>query len=154
MIAAIIFSLSAVATVVFLLLRSDLAAYTRAALVLAVVCFTILAYLLATRSNLSPFGVGGRISFGGNDQLVPICLAVVGAVAGILGSYFFNLGRKAVRWRGLVPPLVTFPIILIPTIKLVEASGEQSLLTLMLLFALSYQNGFFWERVLKPAAEG
>jgi hypothetical protein len=153
MIAAIIFSLSAVVTVVFLALRSDLALHTRIALCLAIVSFSVFAYVFATRWNLSPFSVSGTISFGDKDQLVPICLAVVGAVTGILGSYFFHLGRRSIRWRGLAPPLVTFPIILIPTIKLVEASGEQSLLTFMLLFALSYQNGFFWERVLKPAAE-
>jgi hypothetical protein len=148
MIAAIIFSLSVVFALV-LVLRAEMDIRWRAVLAATIALFAVVAYVLATRSEVSPFGSSTRKSFGYTDQLLPTCLAIVGAVGGVIGSYFFRLGNRTIRWRTLVPPLVTTPLVLVPTIKLVEASGEQTLLTLILLFALSYQNGFFWERLLK-----
>jgi hypothetical protein len=151
MIAAVIFVVSAVFAVI-LVFRSPMSILGRAVTIAGIVLFSLLAYLLALRTGISPFSSKVGISFGDSDQLPSILTAIAGAIVGVAGSYFFNLGDQPINWRSLARPLATAPLVLIPTIKLVEASGEKTLLALILLFALSYQNGFFWERLLKPAA--
>jgi hypothetical protein len=151
MIVALLFLASALFTVI-LVFRSPLQIWWRAIVILAILLFSSLAYVLASRTGISPFSSTGVINFGYSSQWLSILIAIAGAVAGVAGSYFFNLGEQTIHWRSLARPLATAPLVLIPTIKLVEASGEQTPLALILIFALSYQNGFFWERLLKPAA--
>jgi hypothetical protein len=151
MIVALLFLISAVAAIT-LVIRSDVRIGWRVAIVFAVILFSLFAYLLATHTSISPFSSIGVVYFGNSSQAPSILVAIIGAVTGVAGSYFFNLGERTIRVRDMARPLATAPLVLIPTIKLVEASGEQSPLALMLLFALSYQNGFFWERLLKPAS--
>lgn len=152
MVAALVFIASACIAIYFIY-QAQIPLWWRAILIVAVVLFAVLAYVLATKTDISPFSTSGRISFGAANQWPSIIIAVIGAVAGVIGSYFFHLGSKSINWRSFIPPLATAPLVLIPTIKLVEASGEQTALGLLLLFALSYQNGFFWERLLKPATQ-
>jgi hypothetical protein len=64
-----------------------------------------------------------------------------------------QLERHQRGGREMIAAIIFSLSAVVAVVVLAEASGEQSLLTFMLLFALSYQNGFFWERVLKPAAE-
>jgi hypothetical protein len=151
MILALLFLASALLAIIFVY-RSPLQMWSRVLVILAIVLFSVLAYLLASRTGISPFSSSGAISFGYSNQWISILIAIAGAVTGVAGSYFFNLGDQAIHWRSLARPLATAPLVLIPTIKLVETSGEQTPLALILLFALSYQNGFFWERLLKPAS--
>lgn len=60
--------------------------------------------------------------------------------------------KTKVRLRSFIRPLVATPFILVPTIKLVESTDDSDLLALALLFGLSYQNGFFWQRVIDDKA--
>jgi hypothetical protein len=151
MIVALLFLASAVFSVV-LIYQSPMQIWWRLFIIFAIGLFSLLAFLLASRTGISPFSTRGVTHFGDSSQWLSISVAIVGAVAGVAGSYLFNLGDQALRWRSLARPLATTPLVLIPTIKLVESSGEQTPLALILLFALSYQNGFFWERLLKPAS--
>jgi hypothetical protein len=148
MIAALVFSASAVLAVIFVY-RSGMPIFWSLVTTLVIIAFALLAYFMATKSAVSPFGLNRAIGFGFWDQSVPIAVAIVGAVTGVLGSVLFNLSSASFNWLSLVRPLATCPIILIPTLKLVETAGEQTLLTMIVLFALSYQNGFFWEKLLK-----
>jgi hypothetical protein len=152
MLLAIIFLASVIAAVV-LLVRSPVPVVARLGLGITLLAFLVLAYFFAAKSKISPFGTSSTIDFGFWDQSLQIGIATIGAIAGVIGSYFFRIGQEPITWRSFVRPLSTCPIVLIPTLKLVESSGEQTLMTVAVLFALSYQNGFFWERLLKPSKE-
>jgi hypothetical protein len=114
-----------------------------------VLAFGAMAYLLATDSPISPFSRSSVISLGREPTTISIVVALLGAIAGVFGSYFFNLAPAKVHIRSLLRPLTASPLVIIPTIKLVESAGDPNPLAYTLLFALSYQNGFFWERLLK-----
>jgi uncharacterized membrane protein len=129
--------------------KSESPAAIRIGIVGGVFAFGVLTYLLATRSPISPFSRFSAVSFGSDGHAISIAVAFVGAIAGVFGSYFFNLGTANINLRGLLRPLAASPLILVPTIKLIESAGDTSALAYILLFALSYQNGFFWERLLK-----
>jgi hypothetical protein len=136
---------------VFFTLKSGHTITARLAIVAATLLFGLIAYLVATSSTLSPFSRSSSIAFGANSQATSlfIVVALAGAVAGVFGSYFFKLRDAGVSLRGLLRPLSASPLVIIPTIKLIESAGDPSALAYILLFALSYQNGFFWERLLK-----
>src|SRR2546427_11106227 len=91
MVIAILFLASVIAAI-FLVFRSPIAIHWRVTVALAIAAFALLAYALAARSGVSPFSSRAAISFGYSDQWLPTVLAVVGAVAGVVGSYFFHLG--------------------------------------------------------------
>jgi hypothetical protein len=136
---------------VFFTLRSRHTIAARLALVGATLLFGLVAYLVATSSTFSPFSRSSSIAFGVGSQATGlfIVVALTGAVAGVFGSYFFKLGNAGFSVRGLLRPLSASPLVIIPTIKLIESAGDPTALAYILLFALSYQNGFFWERLLK-----
>jgi hypothetical protein len=152
MIVALIFLVSVVVAILAIY-KSPLATWSRVILFFLILLFAALAYILATKTSISPFSLANATRFGSESQVAAILIAIVGAVSGVVGSYFFRLGDQNISWRGFAAPLATAPLVLIPTIKLVEASGEQTPLALLLLFALSYQNGFFWERLLRAAPQ-
>jgi hypothetical protein len=121
----------------------------KAAIVVAALAFGIIAYLLATSSPISPFSRPAGLAFGTDHSIASIVVALVGAIAGVFGSYLFNLGTAELSLRSFLRPLSATPLVIVPTIKLIESAGDHSALAYILLFGLSYQNGFFWERLLK-----
>jgi hypothetical protein len=137
--------------IVFFAWKSARTMVSKVAIVGATFAFAALTYFLATSSALSPFSRSSSIPFGVEDRvtIVSVIVALVGSVGGVFGSYFFTLGKANISLRGLLRPISASPLVIVPTIKLVESSGDPSLLAYILLFALSYQNGFFWERLLK-----
>jgi hypothetical protein len=144
-----IFLISTIAVIGFAL-SSRRSTAAKATIVAGTLAFSLFAYLLATTSTISPFSRSSGVSFGADDHLnMSIVIALVGAIGGVFGSYLFNLGGGSFNVRGLLRPLSACPLVIIPTIKLVESASDRSALAYILLFALSYQNGFFWERLLK-----
>jgi hypothetical protein len=148
MISAIVFLVSVILAI-FFVIRSEFSLAWRLGLAAAVVIFAVSAYLLATNSAVSPFAASQTLSFGYWDNSVPLTVGTVGAVFGVVGSYLIKQDRAGFDWRGLIKPLLISPMLIIPTVKLVEAAEEQTFMTMLLVFAMSYQNGFFWERVMK-----
>ena len=144
---AFTFLTSAVLTFI-LVIRSAISMISKILLIGVISAFVALTYILAKKSVISPFSVSNDIPFGSAGENMAILVGVAGAVIGVVGSYFFQLGEKNIRWRTLVPPLACCPLTLIPTIELIKAADAKSLISLMLLFALSYQTGFFWERII------
>jgi hypothetical protein len=120
----------------------------RVVIAASAVVLLLVFYLTASESPISPFGRGG-IAFGIENEIAVLVVGIVGALAGVVGSVFFRLDEKGFNLRDFIKPLATSPLVLIPTVKLFETTGEANLTAYVLLFALSYQNGFFWERMLK-----
>lgn len=130
--------------------KSKRAITTKVMILASVVLIALAAYVFANSSAISPFSRSSGMSFGAqSDSIVSIGIALVGAIGGVFGSYLFNLGGANLNLRSLLRPLCACPLVIIPTIKLIETGSDQSILAYILLFALSYQNGFFWERLLK-----
>ncbi len=148
MLLAIIFSVSAILGIVFLV-QSQLSVIWRAVYSVILIVFTMLAYLFATRSGISPYGSSTGVGFGFWDQSMSVAVGVTGAILGVVGSQLIAIGKEPFAWHTLLKPLLIAPVVIIPTIKLIETAGEQSLISMLLLFAVSYQNGFFWERIMK-----
>jgi uncharacterized integral membrane protein len=148
MLTAIVFLLSLALGISFVA-RARMAVAWKGILGATVILLLITAYIFADQSQVSPFGSPTGLGFGFWDKSLPVAIGIVGAVLGVFGSHLFTQTADVLDWRGLTKALVASPILIIPTIKLVEATGEQNLLTMMLLFGISYQNGFFWERVLE-----
>ncbi|MGR9249955.1 hypothetical protein [Rhizobium leguminosarum] len=116
-------------------------------LFVVVFILVVLAIYLST-SPSSPFGSTARSTLGPDDVTYSVLVGVVGALLGVVGSCLSKLGGRRLSLHYFYKPLAASPLTLIPVIKLIEASDGRDLLTLLLLFALSYQTGFFWERLL------
>jgi hypothetical protein len=144
-----LFGLSIVLAIVFAL-TSPTPIWTRTMIAGTALAFGLVTYLSASSSPISPFSRSSNLSFGASEGLTAfIVVALIGAVTGVFGSYLYNLGDKAMRWRSIIRPLSATPLVIVPTVKLIESAGDPSPLAYILLFALCYQNGFFWERLLK-----
>jgi hypothetical protein len=144
----IVFLASTLFAIVFVLTSRHSIAI-KLAIVATSLAFAAVSYLLATSSAISPFSHSSKLSYGLEQGAGSIGVALFGAIAGVFGSYVFNLGTASFNLRGLLRPLSACPLVIVPTVKPIESASDQSALAYILLFALSYQNGFFWERLLK-----
>jgi hypothetical protein len=88
-------------------------------------------------------------AFGGPGPLLAITLMFGGVVLGIVATYIFNLSGP-VSWLDFARPLVASPIILLPLIGSVQGA-ELAPVQLVSFTILAFQNGFFWQQVLKDA---
>jgi hypothetical protein len=137
----------------FVCLSSSLSGILKIVFVFFLVAFAGASYFLAGRSGLSPFSFRTGQTLGSSkDNILFAVTGIVGAVAGVVGSYFFRVDPNKINYRDLLRPLAFCPVTLIPVIKMVEAADDTTFLGYVLLFCLAYQTGFFWERLLK--AEG
>ncbi|WP_156886627.1 hypothetical protein [Rhizobium gallicum] len=145
---AVVFAMSIVSAIVLIAL-SSFSWLAKFAFTLAILSIGMMCYYFAGVSGLSPFSFSTRETLGPSESVVSAVLGMVGAIAGVIGSYFFRTESNSYRVRDLLRPLSFCPITLIPVIKTVEASDDSTFLGLALLFCISYQTGFFWERMLK-----
>jgi hypothetical protein len=95
-----------------------------------------------------PFPSATRAS-GGATPVMAIGLMFVGVVSGIAATYLFNL-TGSFSWRDFARPLVASPIVLLPLIGSVQGADLQPI-QLISFTILAFQNGFFWQQVLKDA---
>jgi hypothetical protein len=89
-----------------------------------------------------------RQSFGGGaSPFVSIGLMMAGIVCGMVCHYLYKR-KRSFSWYEFVRPLVVSPIVLLP---LMGSVGELSLepIQVVSVALLGFQNGFFWQEVLK-----
>jgi hypothetical protein len=96
-----------------------------------------------------PFSVQ-RQSFGEGIS-AELCVAImfVAVILGIMATYAFNLA-DAFSWQEFARPVVVSPLILLPLIGSVQGASLQPL-QLICFAILAFQNGFFWQQVLRDA---
>lgn len=135
---------------IFFIARSTIGPYQKLAVGVGVLVLLAAAYYFGGDVGVSPFSLPTSVGLGPEgSQLGAIAIGVVGAVLGTLGSVLFSKPASLPPVADFLKPLSACPLTLIPVIKLIESAGEQNPLSMLLLFCLSYQTGFFWERLLK-----
>jgi hypothetical protein len=95
-------------------------------------------------SSRRAFGGGG-----GASPLLALALMFAGVVLGIAATYVFNL-TAAFSWRDLARPLVVSPLVLLPLIGSLQGANLEPV-QLVCFTVLAFQNGFFWQQVLRDA---
>jgi uncharacterized membrane protein YesL len=80
-----------------------------------------------------------RQAFGGAPPLLAIALMFIGVLSGIAATYIFNLSG-VFSWRDFARPLVAS-----------VQGAELEPIQLVSFTILAFQNGFFWQQVLKDA---
>jgi hypothetical protein len=88
-------------------------------------------------------------AFGGASPLTALALMFVGVLLGIAATYVFNL-TGPFSWRDLARPLVVSPLILLPLIGSLQGANLEPV-QLVCFTVLAFQNGFFWQQVLRDA---
>lgn len=92
-----------------------------------------------------------RIAFGGGT--IPIWVAVIAmsaaVVLGMVGQYVWSK-PAAFSWLDFCRPIVVSPLVLLPLIGSLS-SGPLEMVQFLSLALLAFQNGFFWQQVLKDA---
>ncbi len=112
------------------------------------------AYLTAGVSNISPFSISEALGFGYWDQSLELAIGVVGIILGVIvkinpGGIGIGIGLKQ-----MVQPLLLAPMILIPSLKIIEGMNDPDLIAHAILFCTSFQNGFFWKSVTEKKKGG
>jgi hypothetical protein len=113
-------------------------AFVYAAVLLAAVC-------LMTAINF----LSSRQAFGGASPLLAVVLMFAGVIFGIAATYIFNLSG-AFSWRDFARPVVVSPLVLLPLIGSLQGAALEPV-QLVCFTILAFQNGFFWQQVLRDA---
>jgi hypothetical protein len=93
---------------------------------------------------------GDRKPFGGGSSpLVAVGLMFISVLLGIGATYIFNLTERF-SWRDFARPMVVSPLILLPLIGSLQGA-ELEPVQLVCFAVLAFQNGFFWQQVLRDA---
>jgi hypothetical protein len=117
----------------------------RLVIALLVLLVTVLLLYVTTGFPFPP----RRQAFGGQPPILAIGLMFLGVVLGIAATYVFNLAGSF-SWRDFLRPLVASPIVLLPLIGSVQGAQLEPM-QLVSFTVLAFQNGFFWQQVLKDA---
>jgi hypothetical protein len=123
-VALLIFFIGSALCAIGVVLNSRQSISTKVAILVAIVVFAIVTYAFAKSSSISPFARSHGVSFGAQNQsLISIGIALVGAIAGVFGSYIFQLGKADFNLRSLWRPLSACPLVIVPTVKLLESAS-------------------------------
>lgn len=91
-----------------------------------------------------------RLSFGGT---IPIWWAVVamfiGVILGMIAQYVWTKPKKF-TWLDFLRPIVISPMVMLPLIGSLQSTPLETI-QLFSLALLAFQNGYFWQQVLKDA---
>lgn len=112
----------------------------------------LLAIFLATLYLTTgfPFPSDGRVSFGGTISVWWAVLAMfVGVVFGMIAQYVWTK-PETFTWLDFLRPIVVSPMVLLPLIGSLS-NGPLETLQLFSMALLAFQNGYFWQQVLKDA---
>jgi hypothetical protein len=90
-----------------------------------------------------------REAFGGASPLFALALMFVGVLLGIAATYVFN-STGAFSWRDFARPFVISPLILLPLIGSLQGANLEPV-QMVCFTVLAFQNGFFWQQVLRDA---
>jgi hypothetical protein len=92
----------------------------------------------------------GRLAFGGEISVWWAVLAmVVGVVFGMVAQYVWSK-PESFSWLDFLRPIVVSPLVLLPLIGSLSG-GPLEAMQLLSLALLAFQNGYFWQTVLKDA---
>ena len=72
-------------------------------------------------------------------------------VCGIAARYIFDLRKSQFSVLEFLKPIVISPMVLLPLIGSVLATGELNGMQVVSFALLAFQNGFFWKVVLEGA---
>ena len=116
-----------------------------------VFCLAALAAMSAALNITTGFPLSGsRQSFGGGTSpVLAVTLMFAGVVLGIIATYIFNM-TGAFSWRDFARPLVISPLVLLPLIGSLQGAALEPV-QLVCFTILAFQNGFFWQQVLRDA---
>jgi hypothetical protein len=115
---------------------------------------TYVTALLAVALALSittgfPFPTSRQAFGGGASPLLAVALMFVGVILGIAATYLFNL-TGSFSWQDFARPLVVSPLVLLPLIGSLQGAALEPV-QLVCFTVLAFQNGFFWQQVLRDA---
>ena len=132
---------------VMLLLDFFRGARRRAAIGLVLLLVFLIVLNLTTGFPRAP----GRVSFGGS---IPgwwaLVAMAIGVIFGIVAQHVWSKPKK-LKVLDFLRPIVVSPLVLLPLIGSLQ-EGPLELIQLASLTLLAFQNGFFWQQVLKDAA--
>lgn len=113
------------------------------ALLLVAAVLTLLALTVGLQPvTRQPFGEG-------SDQLLVAGLMFAAVICGIFATYIFNFGGTF-SWRECLRPIVISPLVLLPLLGSLQGA-EMKPLQVVCFVVLAFQNGFFWQHVLKDS---
>ena len=119
-------------------------------LVLNVGCLVIAVVVLNLTTG---FPFQPRRAFG-NAFPVPIAIGLmfVGIILGMAANYLFFAKRgQRFHWMTFARPFAVSPIVLLPLIGSLQGAALEPV-QLICFVILAFQNGFFWQQVLKDAS--
>jgi len=114
-------------------------------------CIAALAVMVAALNITTgfPFANSYQAFGGGASPLLAVALMFGGVVLGIIATYIFNLTGEF-SWRDFARPLVVSPLVLLPLIGSLQGAALEPV-QLVCFTVLAFQNGFFWQQVLRDA---
>lgn len=117
------------------------------AISLLVISAVALAVLYWVPEPVTDRAVFGAADEGGFPVMIAVAAMFVSIGLGIAARYIFDAESGTFDWFALLRPLVISPILLLPLIGALD-NGELQPLQLVSLAILSFQNGFFWQKIL------
>lgn len=114
-------------------------------LIQAIILTGVILFLNLTTGYPKPI-----IGFGGVSPLLNVGIMFICTILGIAADYIFHLEDKF-NWFNFLKPLVITPIVLLPLLGSVKGGAELDHLQVVSFGLLAFQNGFFWNEVLKGA---
>lgn len=117
----------------------------------AVIGLVLLAAFLIVLNLITGFPrTSARVSFGGSIPGWGALVAmVIGVIFGMVAQYVWSKPKKP-NLLDFLRPIVVSPLVLLPLIGSLQ-EGPLELIQLASLTLLAFQNGFFWQQVLKDA---
>jgi hypothetical protein len=111
----------------------------------------LVAFLIALYVTTGfPFPTEGRVSFGGTISVWWAIFAMfLGVVLGMIAQYVWTK-PETFTWLDFLRPIVVSPMVLLPLIGSLS-SGPLEAIQLFSMALLAFQNGYFWQQVLKDA---
>ncbi len=91
-----------------------------------------------------------RLHFGPNEELLAVGIVLLGAIMGIAANIFFY-SEVPFSLRDTAKPIVVSPIVVLPLLGTISGTTSEPLQLISFWF-LSFQNGFFWTKVLSDAS--
>jgi hypothetical protein len=116
----------------------------------AAIVLGLLVIIIVLRYTIGfPFSSESQSFGGGISPEICVLIMFLAVIGGIMATYVFNLNTMF-SWQEFVRPIVVSPLILLPLIGSVQGASLEPL-QLICFTILAFQNGFFWQQVLRDA---
>jgi hypothetical protein len=144
----VVFGLEACLALALLLALVDFG-YFRSGSRFLISVLALVAFVIVLRITTEFPSSSSRQSFGGASPLLALALMFFGVILGMAATYIFNLAASF-SWRDFTRPLVVSPLVLLPLIGSLQGAALEPI-QLICFTVLAFQNGFFWQQVLRDA---